>query len=199
MGFAILIAGLALFIGPHVFVTRRDARARVIARIGAMPYRGVFSLVAIAGFVLICIGFSRYRADGWIDVWNPPAWTRYVAIVLVWFAFVCAVAAYIPGGIKRRLKHPLLVAVKLWAVAHLISNGDLGGMVLFGAILAWAVYDRISLKSRNEPEIPPIVAYNRANDLIAVLIGTIIFLAFGYVFHPLWIGVPVFGTPALGT
>ena len=93
----------------------------------------------------------------------------------------------------------MLVSVKLWALAHLITNGDLGSILLFGAILAWAVYDRISLKTRPEGGIPSIVAPGGKNDAVAILIGTIIFLAFGYVFHPLWIGVPVFGTPALGT
>ena len=199
MGFAILIAGLALFIAAHVFVTQRAARAGVIARIGTGAYRAIFSVAAIAALAMIVFGFGRYRATGWIDVWDPPLWTRYVAAVLMWFALVSAVAAFMPGRIRDRLRHPLLVGVKLWALAHLVSNGDLGSIVLFGAILVWAAYDRISLKRRGEAGIPPIVAPGPANDGIVVLIGTIIFLAVGYVFHPLWIGVPVFGTPALGT
>lgn len=200
MGFAVLVAGLAVFIGAHAFVTQRDARAALIARIGVLPYKGGFSLVAIIGVALIAYGFARYRTDGWIDVWQPPHWTHYIADVLMWIAFVCAAAAYIPGNIKRRLKHPLLVAVKTWALAHLIVNGDLGSIVLFGAILAWAVYDRISLKRRMSlaPDTAGFSAFppgGTTNDAVAVVFGTVIFMAFGYVFHPLWIGVPVFGTP----
>ena len=129
-----------------------------------------------------------------IEVWSPPIWTRHLAIPLVWLAFICLVAAYVPGDIKRVLKHPMLVGVKLWALAHLLANGDLGSMVLFGSLLAWAVFDRISLKHRTDPGGPPIPVGGRKNDAVAILIGTILFAAFGYVFHPLWIGVPVFGT-----
>jgi uncharacterized membrane protein len=197
MGFAMLAAGLAVFIGVHVFVTRRTARATLIARIGEWPYKGLFSLVSLAGLALISAGFGLYRQSGWIDVWSPPAWTRYVTIPLVWLAFIGIAAAYFPGDIKRKLKHPMLVGIKLWAVAHLIANGDLGSILLFGGILA--VFDRISLKYRTDAGAPPIAVGGRKNDGVAILVGTIVFLAFGYVFHPLWIGVPVFGTAGPGT
>jgi uncharacterized membrane protein len=108
------------------------------------------------------------------------------------------VAAYIPGDIKRTLKHPMLVGVKLWALAHLLSNGDLGSIVLFGSVLAWAVFDRISLKRRSDPGGPPIPVGGRRNDYIAIAVGTLLYLALGFVFHPLVVGVPAFGTPALG-
>jgi uncharacterized membrane protein len=194
MGFAMLILGLVVFIGAHVFVTRRDDRAAMIARVGEGPYKGLFSLVSLIGLALIIYGFATYRRDGMIAIWSPPTWTRHLAIPLVWIAFVCVVAAYIPGDIKRVLKHPMLVGVKLWALAHLLANGDLGSIVLFGGLLAWAVFDRISLKHRTDPGSLPIPVGGRKNDAIAILIGTILFAAFGYVFHPLWIGVPVFGT-----
>jgi len=196
MGLAILIIGLLVFLGPHVFVTRRKARAALIARVGEWPYRALFALVSIAGIVLIGWGFADYRAHGLIPVWTPPGWTRHVTVALVWPAIILVTAAYIPGDIKRTLKHPLLAGVKLWAVAHLISNGDLGGIILFAAILAWAVYDRISLKHRGDPGAPPIPVGGRRNDVIAVVVGTVLYLALGFVFHPLVIGLPVFGTPA---
>jgi uncharacterized membrane protein len=142
--------------------------------------------------VLIGWGFARYRAQGYIPVWEPPLWTRHVTVALVWPAIVCIVAAYIPGGIKRTLKHPMLVGVKLWAVAHLISNGDLGSIILFGGILAWAVVDRISLKRRSDPGGPDIPVGGWRNDLIAVVVGTLIYLALGFLFHPYVIGVPAF-------
>jgi uncharacterized membrane protein len=198
MGLAIMILGLAVFIGPHVFVTRREARAAVIARFGEGAYKGVFALVSIIGVILIAWGFARYRATGWIDVWSPPGWMRHVTVALVWPSIVFMVAAYIPGNIKRGLKHPLLVGVKLWALAHLLSNGDLGSIILFGAILAWAVFDRISLKRRTDPGALPIPIGGWGNDIAAIVVGTLVYLALGFVFHPLVIGVPVFGTPAFG-
>ena len=192
MGLAILILGLAVFIAPHVFVTRRQARAALIARIGEGPYKGLFALVSVVGVILIGWGFARYRATGWIDVWYPPAWTRHVAVALMWFSIVAVVAAYVPGNIKRTLKHPMLVGVKLWAFAHLIANGDLGSIMLFGAILGWAVYDRITLKRRADPGAPPIPVGGWRNDVAAVVAGTLVYLALGLVFHPLVIGVPAF-------
>ena len=198
MGLAVLVIGLVVFIGAHVFVTRRKARTALIERIGAWPYRVLFALVAIAGIALIAWGFAAYRQAGYIQVWTPPGWARHVTVALVWPAIILATAAYIPGDIKRTLKHPLLVGVKLWAVAHLISNGDLGGIILFGSILAWAVYDRITLKRRTDAGAPPIPVGGRRNDVIAVVVGTIIYLALGLVFHPLFIGIPVFSTPAHG-
>ena len=198
MGLAILILGLAVFIGTHLLTTRRDARAALIARFGEGAYKGLYSLVSIIGVVLIGWGFARYRATGWIDVWYPPVWTRHVTVALMWPAAICIVAAYSPGQIKTTLKHPMLVGVKLWAFAHLISNGDLGSIVLFGSVLGWAVFDRISLKHRTDPGGPPIPAGGRRQDIIALIGGTILYLLLGFLFHPLVIGVPAFGTPALG-
>ena len=192
MGLAILILGLIVFIAPHVFVTRREARAGAIARLGEWPYKGLFSLISIIGVVLIGWGFARYRASDYIPVWSPPDWTRHVAVALMWPAIVFFVAAYIPGNIKRTLKHPMLVGVKLWAFAHLLANGDLGSIILFGGILAWAVFDRISLKRRTDPGAPPIPVGGWGNDVVAVIVGTLVYLALGFVFHPLVIGVPAF-------
>ena len=149
MGLTVEILGLVIFLGAHVFVTMRDRRAALVARIGEWPYRGLFSLVSILGVVLLAYGFASYRAAGMIVVWNPPAWTRHIVVVLMWPASIMVAAAYIPGNIKRVLKHPMLVGVKTWAFAHLCANGDLGGIILFGAVLAWAVYDRITLKHRS--------------------------------------------------
>ena len=117
----------------------------------------------------------------------------------MWPASIMFVAAYIPGNIKRVLKHPMLVGVKTWAFAHLCANGDLGGIILFGSVLAWAVYDRITLKHRSDPGAPPIPVGGGKNDIIAIVVGTIVYLALGFVFHPIVIGVPAFGTPALDT
>ena len=192
MGLTIMILGLAVFLGSHIFVTMRPARAALVARLGEWPYKGLFSLVSLAGLVLIGWGFANYRAAGYIDVWMPPTWTRHVTLLLVWPAIICVVAAYLPGDIKRVLKHPMLVGVKLWAVAHLISNGDLGSIILFGSVLAWAVFDRITLKRRSDAVAPPIPNAGRRNDFFAVALGTLVYFALGFWFHPWVVGVPVF-------
>jgi len=198
MGLAVEILGLVVLLGAHVFVTMRERRAALVAGIGEWPYRGLFSLVSIVGVVLIGYGFAGYRAAGPIALWYPPAWTRQIVVTLMWPASIMVAAAYIPGNIKRVLKHPMLVGVKTWAFAHLCANGDLGGIILFGSVLAWAVYDRITLKRRSDTGAPPIPVGGGRNDVIAVIVGTIVYLALGFVFHPIVIGVPAFGTPALG-
>ena len=192
MGLALLLIGLVDFIGVHVFVSLRHSRSTLISRMGERPYRGVFSLVSLVGLGLIIYGFARYRADGLIPVWSPPSFLRPIAELLMWPAFVLVIAAYIPGTIKTTLTHPMLAGVKLWAFAHLLANGDLGGMILFGSILGWAVYDRITLKRRADVGGPPIPVGGIKNDLLAIVVGTLIYLAVGFVFHPL-AGVPVFG------
>jgi uncharacterized membrane protein len=140
-----------------------------------------------------------YEAAGPITLWTSPTWTKHITEGLMLLASIFVAAAYLRGTIKRVLKHPMLVGVKTWAVAHLLANGDLGGVILFGSVLAWAVYDRITLKRRSDPGGPPIPEGGIANDIAAVVVGIILFLALGLVFHPLVVGRHVFGTPAFGT
>jgi uncharacterized membrane protein len=192
MGFAVLVLGLIVFLAPHVLTAFRDERQRLVDRMGLGPYKIVYSVVSAVGIALIVYGFARYRATGWIEVWHPPAWTRHVTVALVLPAIVCIVAAYIPGHIKVALKHPFLAGVKLWALAHLISNGDLGSIVLFGTLLAWAVFDRISLKHRTDAGAPPIPIGGARNDVAAVAIGVVVYVLLGRYFHPYVIGVPAF-------
>src|SRR5258708_37427055 len=143
---AILILGLVLFLGIHTLTTMRTTRAAVIGRLGEGPYKGLYSLISAIGLVLIVWGFGRYRSVGYIQVWNPPfAIFHPIALVLLWFAFVALASAYAPPSkIKAALRHPMLVAVKPWALSHFLEHGDLGSMLLFGALLAWARYDRIA-------------------------------------------------------
>jgi uncharacterized membrane protein len=198
MGLTLEILGLIIFLGAHVVVSLRERRDALIANIGRGPYLGLFSVASIVGLLLLGYGFARYRADGIIPLWYPPAWTRHIVVAAMWPASIAVVAAYIPGNIKRILKHPMLVGVKLWAVAHLCANGDVGGIILFGTVLAWAVYDRISLKHRSDLGAPPIKIGGLGNDIIAVILGTILYAVLGLVFHPLVIGLPAFGTAPLG-
>lgn len=188
---SILILGLVLFLGVHLFTTRRESRSALIERFGYGAYRIGYSLLSLLGLILIVYGFGLYRREGWIDVWYPPLWTRHLALLLVWGAFVCFPAAHQPGHIKRILKHPMLVAVKLWATAHLLANGDLGSIILFGSFLAWAVLARISLKRRPDAvEFAPGPPRWSA-DLIAIGVGTVAWFVFAYWLHPLLIGVSV--------
>ena len=186
---SLLIAGLVLFLGIHSLATVRDLRAALIARLGEGPYKGLYSLVAAAGLVLIVWGYGRYRSDGFIQVWQPRAWLHPVTIVLMWFAFVALAAAYVPlGKIKSTLRHPMLVGVKTWALAHLLVNGDLGSMVLFGAFLLWAGYDRIALKRRGDNGAP--ASGVTTGDGIALMFGSLGYAAMWWI-HPLAIGVPI--------
>jgi uncharacterized membrane protein len=168
----------------------------VIARIGEGPYKGLIAIASLLGLILIGFGFGEYRASGWIEVWHAPRWTYYVTQILMWPASIFVAAAYIRGNIWRRLKHPMLIGVKTWAVAHLIANGDLGSILLFGSFLVWAGYDRATLKHRTDSGAPPIPARGHRNDVIAIVVGTVLYLALGLIFHPLVVGVPVFGRPA---
>lgn len=193
MGLSILIAGLVLFLGVHLVTTMRDKRAGLIARFGENGYKALYSILSAIGLALIVYGFARYRAEGWIELWSPPAWTKHLAALFVLFAMIMLVSAYARGHIYERLKHPMLAGVKLWALAHLMANGDLGSLILFGSVLAWAVIDRISLKHRTDPGGPPIPVGGWHNDVIAIFGGVALYAALGWWFHPYVIGVPVIG------
>ena len=192
MGFLVLIAGLLVFLGTHVFVSMRGARAAAMARLGIVGYRIAFSLVSIAGLVLIVWGYGLYRAYEWIDVWMPPTFTRHIAVTLMLFSVIFMTAVFFQSHIKAKLKYPMLASVKTWALAHLIANGDLGSILMFGTFLGWAVFARISAKRRTD-EVAAVAPSGYTNDGIVVVLGIVIFLALGYVFHPVFIGVPVFG------
>jgi len=191
MGLLILILGLIVFLGAHSFVTFRDARATAIARLGH-GYRALFALVALTGLVLIIYGYGQYRAHDFIQIWSPPAFMRHITVGLMLIAVILVTAAFIPSHIKTKLKHPMLAGVKTWALAHLLSNGDLGSILLFGSFLAWGVYARIAAKRRGDAGTT-IAPSSWTNDIIVVVLGIVIYLALGYAFHPMVIGVPVFG------
>lgn len=193
LGLAMMILGLALFLGVHTLPTQRQLRARAIVSSGEGAYKIGYALVSILGIVLIAWGFAHYRASGWIDVWNPPKALKHITVALMLPAVILVVAAFIRGHIYTSLKHPMLAGVKLWAAAHLLANGDLGSIILFGSFLGWAVYDRISLKHRTDAGAPAIPVGGWGNDLIALAVGIIAYLALAFAFHPVVIGVPVVG------
>ena len=193
MGLLVMILGLVLFFGIHLLPAQRELRDRVVASMGEGSYKIGYALVSLAGLALIVWGFANYRASGMIAVWYPPTWMKHIAVALMLPAVILVVAAYLRGRIYTALKHPMLAGVKLWALAHLLANGDLGGIILFGSFLGWAVFDRISLKRRADPGGPPIPVGGLGNDLIAVAVGIVAYLALAFAFHPVVIGVPVVG------
>jgi uncharacterized membrane protein len=192
MGLAILILGLAVFLGSHVFVTFRDERERLIARLGRNGYRGLFSFVALIGFVLIIKGYSDYRAHEWMQVWTPPAFMKHITIGLMLLAVIFITTSFVPTHIRAWIKHPMVTSVKTWALAHLLSNGDLGSIILFGAFLMWGGYARVAAKRRGDRGFTT-QPVGWTKDIVVVVVGVIIFLLLGYYFHPYVIGVPVFG------
>ena len=193
MGLSVMILGLVLFFAAHVFTTKREARAKLLARLGEGTYKILYSLVSLAGLVLIIWGFAHYRATGEISVWHPPTAFKHITVALMLPAVILVVASYIRGRIFVALKHPMLAGIKLWAVGHLLANGDLGAIILFGSFLIWAVYDRISMRGRSDSGAPPIPVGGVTNDLIAVVVGVVVYLALAFVFHPVVIGIPVVG------
>ncbi|WP_291853806.1 NnrU family protein [Bradyrhizobium sp.] len=193
MGLLVLILGLIVFLGVHTLPTQRKLRAQVIASMGEAGYKIGYMLASFAGLALIIWGFGVYRATGWIDVWNPPTFLKHIAIALMLPAVILVVASYLRGRIYTTLKHPMLAGIKLWAASHLLANGDLGSILLFGSFLGWAVFDRISLKHRSDAGAPPIPVGGLGNDLLAIAVGVVAYLALAFVFHPAAIGVAVVG------
>ena len=193
MGMVVMILGLVLFLGAHTLPAQRGLRARAIGSLGEGGYKIGYALVSLAGIVLIAWGFAQYRAAGLIDVWDPPKALKHVTVALMLPAVILVVAAFIRGHIYVALKHPMLAGIKLWAAGHLIANGDLGSIILFGSFLGWAVFDRISLKRRTDPGAPPIPVGGWGNDVIAIAVGVVAYLALAFAFHPVVIGVPVVG------
>lgn len=171
----VLILGIIIFLGTHSLTAFRETRTGLIERFGFKIYKTGYSVVSILGFLLIIWGFSTYRAAGLIPLWSPPEWTRYVAIVLMWFAFVAlACNNPAPGRIKGWLRHPMLAGITIWAFAHLLANGDAGALLLFGSFLAWAIFDRIAVKRRGDPGATPVNSFTRA-DAISLGAGTLVY------------------------
>ena len=188
---SVLIIGLALFLGVHsIAIFAPSVRERARSRLGDMPWKGFYSLISLLGFALIIYGFGLARHSP-VVLYTPPQWMRHVTALLMLPVFPLLIAAYMPGRIKTAAKHPMLAAVKFWAFAHLLANGMLADVLLFGGFLAWAVMDRISLKKRpqNLRTAPP----GRFNDAIAVIAGLMLYAIF-----ICWAHVRLFGVSPLG-
>lgn len=187
---AVLVAGILVFFGVHsVSIVAPSWRDAMAARLGRGGWQGIYSLVAAVGLVLLVVGYGQARAELMI-IYVPPLWLRQAAIVGMLAVFPLLLAAYLPGRIRATLKHPMLTAVKLWATLHLLANGSLADIVLFGSFLLWAVADRISLK-RRVARPAPALPVSKMNDLLAVVLGAALYALFVLGAHQWLIGVPI--------
>ena len=182
----ILAVGLALFIAVHLVPSIPPLRAGLVARLGAMPYRGVFSLASLVGLVLVVWGFSRAPFE---PVYAPPSWGRHAAIIAVPIALVLFAAANMPTHIRAVLRHPMLLGLLLWALTHLLANGDLRSIVLFGSLAGFAVLDLVSVVMRGKQPTPD-KAPRLAMDAAAAVGGLLAAGLLTY-FHAALFGMPV--------
>ena len=191
---SILILGLLVFLGAHsVRIFADPWRSARIAAMGAGAWKGLYSLVSIAGFVLIVWGYGQARAVP-VELWSPPVWTRHAASLLNLVAFVLLAAAYVPRNrIRAAIGHPMVAGVKLWALAHLISNGRLADGVLFGAFLVWAVLDFRSARRRDRAAGARRPAGTLAGDVATLIVGAVATAVFALWLHAPLIGVRPFG------
>lgn len=183
-----LIIGLVLFLGVHsVAIVAPHERDALAAQLGERAWKGLYSVISIAGFLILIWGYGQARSEP-VVLYSPPVWTRWVSAILMLPVFPLLLAPYFPGRIKQTLKHPMLVAVKVWALAHLLANGTLADVVLFGSFLAWAVADRISFKRRVQRPLRTLPA-SSYNDAIAIVVGLALYFAFLHYLHVRLIGV----------
>jgi uncharacterized membrane protein len=190
---SLLVAGLILFLGVHsVSIVAPGWREAQIANRGERTWKGLYALVSLAGLLLLIYGYGVARHMPLV-LYTPPLALRHVALLLMIPVFPLFIAAYFPGRIQRSAKHPMLLAVKLWATAHLLANGTLPDVLLFGGFLLWAVADRISVKRRAVPHVVPGAPPSPLNDVIAVIGGLVVYVAF-----VLWIHVRMVGVSPLG-
>ncbi|HEX4241778.1 MAG TPA: NnrU family protein [Steroidobacteraceae bacterium] len=189
---ALLIAGLVLFLGVHsVAIIAPGARAAGLRRLGERGWKGVYALVSALGFVLICYGFSIARREP-VVLYTPPLWLHHVTLLLMIPVFPLLLAAYLPGRIKAAVKHPMLLAVKIWALAHLLANGTLADVLLFGGLLIWAGADRMSVKRRAVQAPVPGAPARPWNDAVAVIAGLVL-----YAITVAWLHLKLFGVSPL--
>jgi uncharacterized membrane protein len=192
---ALLILGLVVFLGSHsVRMLAPDLRSGMEARLGEGAWKGLYSLVSLIGLVLLIWGYGQARPGAAI-LYVPPAWMPHLTALLMLFAFLSLSVSVLPAGrLKPALRHPMLVAVKIWAFAHLLANGDAASFVLFGAFLAWAVADRISVARRGRAGTLTIAkAGPVSNDIIAVAAGLVFYGLFVWKLHLWLIGVAPVG------
>ena len=188
-----LILGLVIFLGVHsVRIVADDWRSAQLAQRGEGAYKGVYSLLSVLGLALIVWGYGQTRVDP-VELWQPPVWTRHLASLLTLLSFVLIAAAYVPRNrLRAAVGHPMVAGVKLWAFAHLIANGRLGDLVLFGAFLAWAIADFVSARRRDRVAGRRPAPGGTRGDVLTVTAGVVGWAAFAMFLHAWLIGVRPF-------
>ena len=181
--------GLMLFLGVHsVRIFAEGFRTRTIAGLGPLAWKGLYTVVSLAGFALLVWGYGMTR--GGPSLWNPPVWTRHITALLVLVSFILLAAAYVPGnGIKTRVGHPMILGVKVWAFAHLLSNGRFGDVLLFGAFLVWAILDFKAARGRDKASGNSYPSLGATRTAMAVILGLVAYVVFTLWLHTLLIGV----------
>ena len=189
-----LLAGLLLFLGVHsTRVFADNWRNQTRERLGALPFKGIYSLLSLVGLVLVVWGYGVARQQP-VVLWNPPVATRHLAALLTLFSFVLLAAVYVPGNqIKARLHHPMVLGVKVWALAHLLANGTLGSVLLFGSFLVWAIVLFAASRRRDRREHTVYARGNARATAITVVVGVLAWSAFAFWLHRALIGVAPFG------
>lgn len=189
-----LVLGLLVFLGVHsVRIFAEDWRTRQIDKLGANAWKGLYTVASLIGFAMIVWGYGLARAEP-VVIWSPPVWTRHLASLLVLFAFILVVAAYVPkNGIKAKLHHPMILGVKTWALAHLLANGMLADLLLFGAFLAWAVFDYRAARRRDRNSGAAYAAGSAGGTVVTTVTGLAAWAVFAFWLHKMWIGVSPFG------
>jgi len=189
-----LVFGLALFLGVHsTRIVAEGWRTGMLAKLGEKGWKGAYSVVSLVGFVLIVVGYGWARQQP-VVLWSPPVATRHVAALLMLLSFVLLVAAYVPGnGIKAKLRHPMVLSVKVWALAHLLSNGNLADVLLFGSFLVWAVLSFRAARGRDRAAGVVGTSGKASATVATVLIGVAAWAAFAFWAHAALIGVRPFG------
>ena len=190
---AMLVCGLALFFIVHLVPMRPALRAGLVERVGAGPYRGLFSVVSIAGLVLIVLGYGQMQGlgRGNPELWTPPTWIKHVVLLLMIPAMILLVAAYVPSRIRSAVAHPMLAALAIWAFAHLLANGDLASLLLFGSFLAFAVIDRLSVTTRASPGPLGAAKGGALHDMVVIALGLALYLLILFWGHAKLTGVPL--------
>lgn len=186
----IFITGLVLFFGLHIFsaIRSRAPGSDLKEKLGYGPYMGLYSLISLIGFGLIIYGFGAARGAG--ILYTPPSWLAHINLVLTLPALILLVASQVPAGrIKKATKHPMLLAIKLWAFGHLLANGELNSVLLFGSFLAYAIFDRIMVKRRGDNGPGADVALNSGMDAVSVIVGIAAWAAIAMWLHPILFGV----------
>lgn len=191
---AYLILGLFIFLGVHsVRIVADGWRTQTRSRLGELAWKGLFSVASLIGFGLLVWGFGLARQQP-VQLWSPPPAMRHLAALLTLVSFVLLAAAYVPGnGIKARLHHPMVLAAKVWALAHLLANGNLAHVVLFGSFLVWAIFNFSAARRRDRAAGTPYPPGSAGATAITVVAGLGAWIAFALWLHGLLIGVRPFG------